>query len=84
MICITHAFGIIGFAKVFKDTDYDGMWSYGCISACRVFKSKESEVVLSSYQKHVDDLLVEYNLHAPKKVEKKGEEEKGEESKVDK
>lgn len=41
-------------------------------------------MVLSSYQKHVDDLLVEYNLHAPKKVEKKGEEEKGEESKVDK
>lgn len=49
VILVTHAFGIIGFAKVFKDKEYDGNWAYGCISACRVFKNGESEVVLSSY-----------------------------------
>ena len=49
VILVTHAFGIIGFAKVFKDTEYDGNWAYGCISACRVFENRESEVVLSSY-----------------------------------
>ena len=76
MVCVTHAFGIIGFANHFKDKDYDGRWDYACISACRVFKNKESEVVLSSHSKHVEDLLVEHNLHLKKEEKKESEESK--------
>lgn len=69
MICVTHAFGIISFAKQFKDEKYDGRWDYCCISACRLSSPEGGEILLSSYKKHVEDILIDYMLHKKKKEE---------------
>ena len=35
IICVGHAFMIVGFASKFNDTDYDERWDYCCISGVK-------------------------------------------------